>query len=135
LKTAQLLKSLEAADAAFQLPSFLRPLPEKIAPEDVAYLGAKGALSVPSLSVQSALLRAFVEYVYPYLPVLDLHEFLSIVDAYDGSRGQTSLFLYQAVMFSATSFVSSEILEEAGYATRKAFRRAFYSKARVSTEL
>jgi len=89
---------------------------------------------VPSLTVQGALLRAYVEYVHPYMPLLDLHEFLSIVDARDGSRGQTSLFLYQAVMFCATAFVSNKIVKEAGYASRKAARRAFFTKARVRTE-
>ncbi|KAH8161761.1 hypothetical protein CIB48_g6482 [Xylaria polymorpha] len=97
----------------------------------VDYLRAKGALSVPSFSLQKALLCAYAEYVHPYMPLLDLHDFLTIVDAHDGSRGQTSLFLYQAVMFCATAFVSNKILKEAGYASRKAARRAFFSKARL----
>ncbi|KAI3324940.1 fungal-specific transcription factor domain-containing protein [Xylariaceae sp. AK1471] len=131
LERAQFLNSLDEIDISTQQPGFLRPLPEKIAPEDVAYLRAKGALSVPGFSLQSALLHAYVEYVYPYMPLLDLHDFLGIIDARDGSRGQTSLFLYQAVMFCATAFVSSKILKEAGYASRKAARRAFFTKARL----
>ncbi|KAJ8127904.1 hypothetical protein O1611_g5732 [Lasiodiplodia mahajangana] len=129
--TAQLPKPLDETDEFFQKYGFLRPLPSKIAPEDVDYLRAKGALSVPGISLQKALLHAYVEYVHPYMPLLDLHSFLSIVDAQDGSRGQTSLFLYQAVMFCATAFVSNKVLKEAGYASRKAARRAFFSKARL----
>lgn len=106
-------------------------MPPKIAPDDVAYLRTKGALSVPSFSLQKALLRAYAEYVHPYMPLLDLHDFLTIVDAQDGSRGQTSLFLYQAVMFCATAFVSNKILKEAGYTSRKAARRTFFTKARL----
>lgn len=90
---------------------------------------------MPSFSLQKALLRAYAEYVHPYMPLLDLHDFLTIVDAQDGSRGQTSLFLYQAVMFCATAFVSNKILKEAGYTSRKAARRTFFTKARVRTKL
>ncbi|KAI3339916.1 fungal-specific transcription factor domain-containing protein [Ustulina deusta] len=131
VKTAQLLKPLDKSDVLSQEYGFLRPLPPKLAPEDVDYLRAKGALSVPNFALQKALLCAYAEYVHPYMPLLDLHSFLSIVDAQDGSRGQTSLFLYQAVMFCATAFVSNTALKEAGYASRKVARRAFFSKARL----
>ncbi|KAI0865727.1 fungal-specific transcription factor domain-containing protein [Xylaria cubensis] len=130
-KTAKFIKPLDETDVFSQRYGFLRPLPSKIAPEDVDYLRTKGALSVPSCSLQKALLHAYVEYVHPYMPLLDLHDFLTIVDANDGSRGQTSLFLYQAVMFCATAFVSNKALKEAGYASRKAARRAFFTKARL----
>ncbi|KAI1424411.1 fungal-specific transcription factor domain-containing protein [Xylaria sp. FL1777] len=131
VKAAQLPKPPDHSDVFSQEYGFLRPLPSKFAPEDVDYLRAKGALSMPSLAFQKALLEAYVEYVHPYMPLLDLHSFLGIVDAYDGSRGQTSLFLYQAVMFCATAFVSNKDLKEAGYASRKVARRAFFSKARL----
>ncbi|KAI0814379.1 fungal-specific transcription factor domain-containing protein [Xylaria sp. FL0064] len=130
-KASQFLNPLDKSDIFSQQYGFLRPLPSKLAPEDIDYLHAKGALSVPSFSLQKALLSAYTEYVHPYMPLLDLHDFLSIVDAQDGSRGQTSLFLYQAVMFCATAFVSNTALKEAGYASRKAARRAFFYKARL----
>ncbi|KAI2633903.1 fungal-specific transcription factor domain-containing protein [Xylaria nigripes] len=130
-KAAQFPKPLDEPDLFFQKYGFLRPLPPKIVPEDIDYLRAKGALSVPSFPLQKALLRAYVEFVHPYNPLLDLHNFLSIIDARDGSRGQISLFLYQAVMFCATAFVSNEALKKAGYASRKAARRAFFSKTRL----
>ncbi|KAI1435942.1 fungal-specific transcription factor domain-containing protein [Xylaria sp. CBS 124048] len=130
-KASQFLNSPEEPDFRSQKHNFLRPLPPKFAPEDVAYLRAKGALSVPSLSLQKALLRAYVEYVHPYNPLLDIHDFLRIVDAHDGSCGQISLFLYQAVMFSATAFVSNKAINEAGYESRKAARKAFFSRARL----
>ncbi|KAI8947930.1 fungal-specific transcription factor domain-containing protein [Xylaria longipes] len=131
LKTSNFVNALDETDVFSQKYGFLRPLPSKIAPEDVDYLRTKGALSLPSFSLQKALLRAYAEYVHPYMPLLDLHDFLTIVDANDGSRGQTSLFLYQAVMFCATAFVSNKALKEAGYASRKAARRAFFTKARL----
>ncbi|KAI1415176.1 fungal-specific transcription factor domain-containing protein [Hypoxylon sp. FL1857] len=131
LRTAQFLNSLEEPDASSQLPAFIRPLPSKIAPEDVSYLHTKGALSLPSPSLQNALLTAYVEYVHPYMPLIELHDFLGMINSRDGLYGQTSLFLYQSVMFAATAFVDVKYLKEAGYANRKAARRDFFYKARL----
>lgn len=130
-RTAQFLSSLEEPDAAAQLPPFVRPLPSKIAAEDVSYLHIKGALTLPNIGLQNALLQAYVEYVHPYMPLMDIHEFLNIVTRRDGLNGQTSLFLYQAVMFSASAFVDMKHLREAGYSTRKAARKSFFQRTRV----
>lgn len=113
------------------LPQFLRPLPSKIASEDVTYLHAKGALTLPALPLQNALLQAYVEYVHPFMPLMDLHPFLNVINNRDGFSGQTSLLLYHAVMFSATAFVEMRHLRDAGYSTRKAARKAFFQKTRV----
>ncbi|KAI1342008.1 transcription factor CTF1 [Xylariaceae sp. FL0016] len=130
-RTMQFLQSLEEPDSASQLPAFVKPLPAKIAPEDVSYLHLKGALTLPNLKLQSALLRAYIEYVHPYMPLIELHDFLSIINARDGAHGQTSLFLYQAVLFAATAYVDLKCLKEAGFANRKAARRSFFYKARL----
>jgi hypothetical protein len=131
-RTAQFLNSLEDPDTSSQLPAFVRPLPSRIAAEDVTYLQVKGALTLPSVPLQNALLQAYVEYVHPYMPLMELHEFLAIVNRRDGVNGQLSLFLYHAVMFSATAFVDMSYLREAGYSTRKAARKSFFQKTRVS---
>ncbi|ORY71251.1 cutinase transcription factor 1 beta [Pseudomassariella vexata] len=130
-KTAQFLNSLEEPDAASQLPAFIRPLPGKIAAEDVNYLHVKGALTLPSLPLQNALLRAYVEFVHPYMPLIELHDFLSAINSVDGLYGQISLFLYHAVMFAGTAYIDVKYLKEAGYANRKAARKVFFQKARL----
>ncbi|KAF4998204.1 hypothetical protein FDECE_11846 [Fusarium decemcellulare] len=131
LRTTQFLSSLEEQDSTAQLPAFLRPLPTKIAAEDVKYLQIKGALSVPTLPLQNALLQAYVEYVHPYMPLMDLNSFLGIISSRDGQNGQTSLFLYQAVMFAASAFVDMKYLREGGYTTRKGARKSFFQKTRL----
>jgi hypothetical protein len=130
-RTAQFVNSLDSADAPVHLPPFVRPLPAKILPEDVAYLRLKGALTLPDARLQNAMLQAYVEYVHPYMPLMDLHDFLGIINSRDGLNGQTSLFLYHAVMFAATAFVDRKYLREAGYATRKAARKAYFLKTRL----
>lgn len=130
-RTVQFLNSLDDHDASAQLPPFIRPLPTKIASDDVSYLQTKGALTLPSVALQNALLQAHVEFVHPYMPLMDIHPFLSIVHNRDGFNGQTSLLLYHAVMFSGVAFVDMKRLREAGYSTRKAARKAFFQKTRV----
>ena len=120
-----------AASSSPQLPPFLRPLPSKIAPEDVGYLQAKGALTLPTIPLQNALLQAYAEYVHPYMPLMDLHPFLNIVNSRNGFNGQMSLLLYHAVMFSAMAFVDMKLLREAGFSNRKAARKSFFQKTRV----
>ncbi|KAF4990242.1 hypothetical protein FGRMN_8587 [Fusarium graminum] len=131
LRTTQLLGSLEEKETPPQFPAFLRPLPTKITSEDVDYLKIKGALSVPTLPLQNALLQAYVEYVHPYMPLMDLNSFLGVISSRDGQNGQTSLFLYQAVMFAASAFVDMKYLRESGYTTRKAARKSFFQKTRL----
>lgn len=142
LRTSQFINSVEEADNtsinsstnnnnSSKLPAFLRPLPTKIAAEDVKYLHIKGALSLPTLPLQNALLQAYVEFVHPYMPLMDLNHFLGTINTRDGRNGQTSLFLYQAVMFAASAFVDMKYLREGGYTTRKAARKSFFQKTRL----
>ena len=125
------INGLEDVDPNTFLPGFIPVFPAKITPQDIRFLREKGALTLPGRTLQGALLQSYAEYVHPYMPLLDMQEFLDIVNTTDGSRGQVSLFLYQAVMFAATAFVDMKLLREAGYASRKAARKAFFQKARV----
>lgn len=99
---------------------------------DIDYLFAKGALSLPETSVRNALLRSYLEYVHPYMPLVEVHELLQIIDDGTGQYGRISLLLFQAIMFAGTAFVDMDELRAAGYSSRKSARKAFFQKARVS---
>ncbi|KLU88326.1 cutinase transcription factor 1 beta, partial [Magnaporthiopsis poae ATCC 64411] len=133
IRTAQFLSSLEEPDLFLysQLPAFVKPLPGRLTSDDIKYLHAKGALSLPELGLQNALLQAYVEFVHPYMPLIELHDFLNAIHSRDGLCGQISLFLYHAVMFAATAFVDIRHLQEAGYPTRKAARKFYFAKTRL----
>ncbi|KAL5120282.1 hypothetical protein ACEQ8H_001840 [Pleosporales sp. CAS-2024a] len=113
------------------LPRFIKPLPSRIGPDEVAYLERKGALTVPTGTLRSEMLRAYIEFVHPYMPLLDLHDFLTIIDKPDGSCGNVSLILFQAVMFAGSAFVDMKYLQTAGYTTRKGARKDFFQKTRI----
>ena len=102
-----------------------------MAMEDVAHLSRKGALTIPTTEFRNELIRAYIEFVHPYMPLLDLQELLEIVNLGTGETGKISLLLFQAVLFAGVAFVDMEYLTKAGYPTRKSARKAFYLKARA----
>ncbi|RFU73367.1 cutinase transcription factor 1 beta [Trichoderma arundinaceum] len=115
---------------AFDLPKYVRPL-TSLPPDDMAYLHAEGALDLPDSTLQNALLRAFFEYIHPYVPTLDLDGFLHSIETHDGSAGQVSLLLLQAVLAAGTAHVELDHLRDAGFQTRKQARTVFLKKVRL----
>lgn len=117
--------------AVANLPYFIKPLPARIGPDEIAYLEKKGALTVPSIGLRNELLRAYIEFVHPYMPLLDLYDFIMIVESGSGVLGRISLILFQAVMFAGSAFVDMQHLHNAGYLSRKEARKDFFQKTRV----
>jgi len=113
-----------------QLPSFVMPLPLDIDTEDISYLASRGVFELPQTDLRNALLRSFVEYVYPLMPIVDFHDLLHIV-ASDGSAGRISLLLLYAVMLAGSTHVDANYILRAGYRTRSAFRKRIAKKLRV----
>ncbi|KAK4250270.1 fungal-specific transcription factor domain-containing protein [Corynascus novoguineensis] len=120
-----------AFEQTTEWPAFIKTIPDRVLAEDRQYLTQKQVFSLPSLPLQNALIAAYVEYVHPYMPLLELHDFLRVVNDRSGASGKISLFLYHAVMFSATAFVDETLLKDAGYDSRRDARRAFFSKTRL----
>ncbi|EED21803.1 C6 transcription factor, putative [Talaromyces stipitatus ATCC 10500] len=111
-------------------PQFLKPVSPRIATEDVEYLRSKGALTIPEPSLRNELLKAYVQWVYSSLPVLDLHSFLASV-AQNKPDANISLLLFQAIMFAGTAFVDIRHLQAAGFKTRREARKAFFNNTRL----
>ena len=98
--------------------------------DDIEFLQRKGALTVPDTRLRNELLRSYVQYVHPYMPLLDLKEFLHPIEKNDGNS-PVSLLLFQAVMFAATAYVDMRFLQAQGFNNRKAARKVFFQRARV----
>lgn len=116
------------------LPYFIQDIPSQIGEEEIHYLGSKKAFEIPERVLCQELLRSFIEHVYPFLPVLDLKDLL-MAFCHDGKPTKTSLFLFQAVMFSAAAFVDMDHLRKAGYRSRKEAREELFSKTRVGSKI
>lgn len=112
------------------LPRYVRPVPQSIMSEDLAYLTQRGAFMIPETGLRNELLRCYVQYVHPFLPLLDLQDFLAIVEKED-PNDTISLLLFQAVMFAGTGFIDMRYLLAQGYDSRRAARRAFFQRAKL----
>lgn len=112
------------------LPPWLKPLPAHLSAEDVDYIRRKGALIIPEPNLRDDLLKNYIEFVHPSLPLLDLVAFQASLQ--DPARhGQISLLLFHAVMFTSTSWANIKLVRSLGYWTRAAIRRAYYKRFKV----
>lgn len=115
------------------LPPFFKPFPKHCTPLDLEYLRCKGALSIPHVSLRLEIIRCYVEYLHPYMPVLDVEDLLQTFDpTLDPPRKRKySLLLFQSIMFAAVGFVDEKLVEETENKSLKVVRKSFYQKARV----
>ncbi|KAF8416411.1 fungal-specific transcription factor domain-containing protein [Tirmania nivea] len=116
---------------AFELPHFIKPTPARIPIEDLEFLAKKGALQLPEENLRNEILKAHFKFVHPFMPLLDRKEFMEITMGLDTSGRKIGLLLFQAVMFTGSAFINLDLLRAAGYPTRKAARKDFFTKARL----
>lgn len=112
------------------LPKYVTSVPDRILAEDVEYLQRKGAFLIPETALRNELLRCYVQHVHPYMPLLELQDFLAAIQRNDGSS-VVSLLLFQAVMFAATAYIDMRYLTAQGYESRKAARKAFFQRIKL----
>ncbi|KXL49440.1 MAG: hypothetical protein FE78DRAFT_76324 [Acidomyces sp. 'richmondensis'] len=112
------------------LPVWLKALPARLSLDDIMYLEKKGALTIPAPPLRDELLRCYAEFVHPYMPLLNLHKVVRIIDRADGQEAM-SLLLFQSIMFAGIATVDMRYLKSAGYETRRDARRDFFAKTRL----
>ncbi|KIX02419.1 uncharacterized protein Z518_08360 [Rhinocladiella mackenziei CBS 650.93] len=112
------------------LPPYIQPISPRIMTEDLEYLQKKGAFIIPETGFRNELLRCYVQYVHPFLPLIDLQDFLHTIDK-NQPTDAISLLLFQAVMFAATAYIDMRYLVAQGYVTRKAARKSFFHRVKL----
>ncbi|KAF5599675.1 cutinase transcription factor 1 beta [Fusarium pseudoanthophilum] len=117
-------------DCTQTLPKYIRSLSPHLKPIDTEYLTGKGCLRIPDDDLQRELFRLYILYIHPFMPVVDLPDFLTSVARRDASS-QVSLLLFQAIMFAAVVYIDSDYCTERGYENRKAMRKEFFEKVRL----
>ncbi|KAJ5648706.1 fungal-specific transcription factor domain-containing protein [Penicillium lividum] len=121
---------LKVNDSAIHLPPYIKPMPRHITDRDISYLADKDALTIPDNVLRDEILRAYVTIVYPFMPTVDLEDFLMPIIQGD-ERGSVSLILFQAVMFASVGFVDTMLLQARGYSSKKAARKVFFGRVRL----
>jgi hypothetical protein len=119
------------------LPRFIEPLSAKtLSTGHLEFLEGQHAFELPSWSLQKALIEAYVEYAYPYMPLIQLPDFLDSLENVSIREGKKhSLLLYLALLFAGAAFVSQSALkaDTMGFSTRKLARRELSRRVTVRT--
>ncbi|KAE8345042.1 hypothetical protein BDV24DRAFT_159876 [Aspergillus arachidicola] len=113
------------------LPCYAGPLSPSITREHCKVLQREGAFVVPDTGVRDELLRAYIQFVHPAMPVLDLETFLMAIDSsYEGNE-RVSFLLFQAVMFAASAFQTPESVALEKFHNQQEVRQARFDKVRT----
>ncbi|KAF2995597.1 hypothetical protein E8E14_000395 [Neopestalotiopsis sp. 37M] len=112
------------------LPAFIKPLPHRFGPTDLAYLAEKDALTIPDDELRNELLRIYIYVVYAFIPCVELGTFLGPILRNNGEE-QVSLILFQAIMYVSVTFVDVEYLRARGYPNRKSAQKTFFNRVRL----
>lgn len=115
------------------LPDFIIPLSERLEPDEIRYLSLSGALGLPDPELRNELLICYINYVHPFLPVLDLEATLGPISG-STSKEKVSLLLVQAIMYASIGFVSPGHLKRSGHVSKRSARQAYYRKVKVLYE-
>ncbi|OQE46791.1 hypothetical protein PENCOP_c001G03692 [Penicillium coprophilum] len=118
---------------SFELQRTFQVRLPNISEESKEYLHLKGALRIVPIELRNQLLGAYIKYVHPLLPVIDLQWFLFNVMVEDESQFPSPL-LHQAVMLAGSAFIEQETAVKAGFSSRKALRRTLFGRAKLLYE-
>ncbi|KAI1628071.1 hypothetical protein EDD37DRAFT_291051 [Exophiala viscosa] len=105
-----------------------------IPPEDFQYLDHIGCLRMPQRIHLDELVRAYFLYVHPHLPLIDEGKFWeSYLSSQPGARSASrmSLFVFQAMLLVACSFVSSSTIQGLGFSSVRMARTSYYRQAKA----
>jgi hypothetical protein len=109
-------------------------------PEDISYLERNFCLRVPTPRILDIFMNCYFLHIHPHLPLLDEAEFWPMF-AQDSSedalssdeteRNTISLFVFQAMLFAASGFVSTETANDLGFSSVRGAREQFWSRAKL----
>lgn len=113
------------------LPDYASSLSSSITSQDCNFLHQEGAFDVPGINARAKVLNSYIQFVHPALPILNLEDFLMVIDkSYNGTRG-ISFLLFQAVIFAATAFQTSESVALEGFKSRKEARATRFKRTEL----
>ncbi|KAF9885366.1 hypothetical protein FE257_012983 [Aspergillus nanangensis] len=105
-----------------------QPSSSKMSPHEDAFLKQAGTFQLPAQDICISLLRCYFGNVHQLLPIIDVQAFLQ--QYHQQGPESISLLLLWSIFFASSNFVEAEILQSAGFQTRKAMKRRFYNHAK-----
>lgn len=123
------------ADTAYTNYLFLSTSPvSALSSQDLSFLESQGCLRVPMRPLLDDFLEKYFLYVHPLLPLIDEGDFWETYHATGEDwtkRDPISLCLFQAMLFSASSFVSQATCQALGCTDIRCTRAMFLKRAKL----
>ncbi|RFU27236.1 hypothetical protein B7463_g9113, partial [Scytalidium lignicola] len=110
-----------------------RPSQNTWKPYEVEYLRHQGAFDTLSKDVCDDLIRCYFHHVHFFLPVVDAASFL--VEYASNGRQNIGLLLFWSMLLAAANFAEPDVLQRAGFTSRKAMKTAMYERAKCLYDL
>ncbi|KAJ5934090.1 hypothetical protein N7466_003637 [Penicillium verhagenii] len=107
----------------------LRCLPS----EDINFLWIKGSLSIPDFVLTRDFVHQYFKKMHPMLPVLNEAQFWSALGGNPVEK--ISIFVFQALMFAISPFMSLDTLHKCGFADKRDARKQLYNRAKLLFDL
>ncbi|KAL6232000.1 hypothetical protein BDW75DRAFT_243429 [Aspergillus navahoensis] len=116
----------------FLCTEFLLELPQ----DDLKYLEEQTCLRVPRRELLNEMLIQYFRHIHPLLPLFDEAQFWAMYhpvkySRMEGSGDQISLFVLQAMLFVASSFLPCSKLRCLGFNSAHHARKCLYHRAKV----
>ncbi|KAJ5383898.1 Transcription factor [Penicillium concentricum] len=89
---------------------------------------------MPPRPFRLALVRAYINYIHPRVPFVDIRKLLQAISTEDPSQ-HISILLLQAIFFAGSVFVSSTELSAAGYRNKATACGELFARARCLFDL
>ncbi|TVY68191.1 Cutinase transcription factor 1 beta [Fusarium oxysporum f. sp. cubense] len=115
--------------------SFLDLDISSLLPDDINYLEAQGCFRVPTPEALDEFVQEYFLHVHPALPLLDEAWFWAIFTRPVRGRSNLSLFVFQAMLFTACSFLPFSTLRSLGFASVHNARDTYYRRSKLLFDL
>ncbi|VZI11919.1 unnamed protein product, partial [Fusarium fujikuroi] len=104
-------------------------------PDDINYLEGQGCFRVPTPEALDEFVQEYFLHVHPALPLLDEAWFWTIYSRPARGRSNLSLFVFQAMLFTACSFLPFSTLKSLGFASVHNARNTYYRRSKLLFDL
>ncbi|KAJ6022138.1 hypothetical protein N7540_007642 [Penicillium herquei] len=118
---------------AYQSPSSIAPqsisgTQSTLQPHEVEYIQKEGGFSPLPTDVCDELIRCYFHHVHFFLPVIEASAFIQ--EYMNNGSQKINQLLFWSMLLAATNFVDANVLQRAGFASRKAMKKAMYKRAK-----
>ncbi|KAJ5536514.1 hypothetical protein N7513_009700 [Penicillium frequentans] len=98
-------------------------------PHEIEYIRNEGGFATIPTGVCDELIRCYFHHVHFFQPVVEAPSFLN--EYVQNGTNNISPVLFWSMLLAATNYADIEVLQRAGFESRKAMKRAMYKRAKA----